>query len=885
MCYQIVICRGKGYVRACVFQIDFFLVRRNTTSLMKEKYKGIKLLLLNERQSKMASYSSKCQFPIVQEQDFSKISSSIFFQSFALANKPVKLTNVLSKSEIDSARHEHFDRKRFNKKFGDRTVQVAPQQPGKPDKWLINDSASHDKCLTVACQREQMKLSEFLSTGDTTYSTCYADGANCLEKDFAFIKHIFDDKQLLNLSTRTHDLLPALDLKNSDVWIGTGLTKSRLHYDNQDNLFCQIVGSKKVILISPKSTKALATEPLVKKYFTRERQVVSADGTYNYKYSPMTDGASDSEIVQNYATWDWNQPENDENAKVFSEFEIFECRLDAGDLLYIPFGWWHEIQGILDDGSGRKVDFDTFSAGRQNPCTTKSPESSNTATNPNVENLSNTASLNVSYTAFFYPVYCRMKGKFPIIRNPRYKASIWDKISSRTSAKDELEAPVPNDINEETVSEIIQAAKDSLNDGTVEVDGSGGSGEDDSKTKRNVVSSAAKDSKSENSAEKRILEATEKVLDEWFVTGITRWGLQKFIKEKIADAENTKVARVRKWLLLRMNAKMWQHKIERMVVCPENIPDLRSYPVWTSKTSEKFAFLTELENAYEGIRDEVVSLRGDCEFQPYRDAAPETSGDTSESSYSSSTSENKRHRKTRVEPGVEATTSGNWNVLYLHLNHKKFDVLDKLPKTKHAIEKIFPRHYSHAFFSALCPGTDIIPHFGPSNRMLRCWLPISGCGKSKKKSQNDQDVDSEDIEVHTISTDDQDSTKKEDFPVALQVADKVVIPKNGEVFVWDHSYRHSAWNFSKSTRLVLIVDIWHPDLTAEEVQFLSAMTNAKLRMGRRLLEQAEAERAELQKTDAFDPEIHNNLFSIVEKTKGLLTSDDWWVLEAERSGD
>ena len=57
------------------------------------------------------------------------------------------------------------------------------------------------------------------------------------------------------------------------------------------------------------------------------------------------------------------------------------------------------------------------------------------------------------------------------------------------------------------------------------------------------------------------------------------------------------------------------------------------------------------------------------------------------------------------------------------------------------VQEAFPRHYSHvpptdlspdlarglgaqerqAFFSALTPGSHIVKHFGPSNRMLRVW--------------------------------------------------------------------------------------------------------------------------------------------------------------------
>lgn len=48
------------------------------------------------------------------------------------------------------------------------------------------------------------------------------------------------------------------------------------------------------------------------------------------------------------------------------------------------------------------------------------------------------------------------------------------------------------------------------------------------------------------------------------------------------------------------------------------------------------------------------------------------------------------------------------------------------PRTNRRAEEAFPRHYSHAFFSALTPGSHILKHTGPSNRMLRVWLPLCG---------------------------------------------------------------------------------------------------------------------------------------------------------------
>jgi len=43
----------------------------------------------------------------------------------------------------------------------------------------------------------------------------------------------------------------------------------------------------------------------------------------------------------------------------------------------------------------------------------------------------------------------------------------------------------------------------------------------------------------------------------------------------------------------------------------------------------------------------------------------------------------------------------------------------------------------------------------------------------------------------------------------------------GKFIIFDDSFEHEVWHDGSSVRLVLIVDIWHPDLTAHEKAALS----------------------------------------------------------------
>ena len=54
----------------------------------------------------------------------------------------------------------------------------------------------------------------------------------------------------------------------------------------------------------------------------------------------------------------------------------------------------------------------------------------------------------------------------------------------------------------------------------------------------------------------------------------------------------------------------------------------------------------------------------------------------------------------------------------------------------------------------------------------------------------------------------------------MRVGESLHVLREGEAFAFDDSFEHEAWNLSHGDRLVLIIDVWHPDLTDEEVKVL-----------------------------------------------------------------
>ncbi|XP_059048104.1 aspartyl/asparaginyl beta-hydroxylase isoform X2 [Achroia grisella] len=91
-------------------------------------------------------------------------------------------------------------------------------------------------------------------------------------------------------------------------------------------------------------------------------------------------------------------------------------------------------------------------------------------------------------------------------------------------------------------------------------------------------------------------------------------------------------------------------------------------------------------------------------------------------------------------------------------------------------------------FSAIEPGTHVRPHVGPTNCRLRMHLGLSNT--------------------------------KDTF---IRVDQKTRQWQVGKVFMFDDSFEHEVWHNGTGTRLVLIVDVWHPDLTTSERRNLPAI--------------------------------------------------------------
>jgi aspartyl/asparaginyl beta-hydroxylase (cupin superfamily) len=94
-------------------------------------------------------------------------------------------------------------------------------------------------------------------------------------------------------------------------------------------------------------------------------------------------------------------------------------------------------------------------------------------------------------------------------------------------------------------------------------------------------------------------------------------------------------------------------------------------------------------------------------------------------------------------------------------------------------------------FSLLRPGARIPPHCGLVNTRLICHLPL------------------------IVPPD-----------CAFRVGNDTRVPVEGKLWAFDDTIEHEAWNRSDRTRVILLFDIWRPELSDEERRLVTAMFEA-----------------------------------------------------------
>ena len=186
-----------------------------------------------------------------------------------------------------------------------------------------------------------------------------------------------------------------------------------------------------------------------------------------------------------------------------------------------------------------------------------------------------------------------------------------------------------------------------------------------------------------------------------------------------------------------------------------------------------FPWLADVEAAAPAMRAELEAiLAGGDGFEPYVKRNPG-----------------------RPQPANHLFEDPSWSACWLLQNGEPTEQASRCPRTMQALATApMPRIAGRspmALFSLLRPGTHIKPHHGLLNTRLICHVPLiapAGC--------------------------------------RLRVGNETRVWEEGKALVFDDSIEHEAWNDGTETRVVLLFEIWRPEIAEDERRALTAMFEA-----------------------------------------------------------
>lgn len=242
--------------------------------------------------------------------------------------------------------------------------------------------------------------------------------------------------------------------------------------------------------------------------------------------------------------------------------------------------------------------------------------------------------------------------------------------------------------------------------------------------------------------------------------------LESALREKIAElAPGVASARFEQSLDILFGRRKVHVQEPRQFYFAE-LPQIQFYP------REQFPWLERVESATGAIREELESvLRDERAFSPYVRTVPG-----------------------RPQPPESAMLDNPaWSAFYLWKDGALVpENAARCPQTIAALEDAplnrLPQRSPSVLFSLLKPRTHIPPHNGLVNTRLICHLPLivpAGC--------------------------------------RFRVGNETRVWEEGKAWVFDDSINHEAWNDSDQTRVILLFEIWRPELSERERELVQAL--------------------------------------------------------------
>ena len=237
-------------------------------------------------QTQLAALSSK--FGKIERK--SNLSRAEFLENYYATNTPVILTNAMSNWSALHLWNPNY----LKQKYGHATVEIQSNRESDPE-YEIN----------LEKHKQTVLFSKYVDmVASSSESNDYYMVANNQNLEREEFKSLFEDIKIF-----PEYLNSAETSGRVFFWFGPAGTITPLHHDPVNLILAQVLGRKRVRMISPEQT------PLM----------------YNH--------------VGVFSKVDGENPDL-EKYPLYRNVKILEFILEPGEALFIPVGWWHHIKSL-----------------------------------------------------------------------------------------------------------------------------------------------------------------------------------------------------------------------------------------------------------------------------------------------------------------------------------------------------------------------------------------------------------------------------------------------------------------------------------------------------------------------------------------------------------
>ncbi|GKY98012.1 hypothetical protein MPSEU_000759300 [Mayamaea pseudoterrestris] len=220
-----------------------------------------------------------------------------------------------------------------------------------------------------------------------------------------------------------------------------------------------------------------------------------------------------------------------------------------------------------------------------------------------------------------------------------------------------------------------------------------------------------------------------------------------------------------------------------------HLPGLRSLPFWTQYDAKEGVNLVAYQDA--SITRAVDHLQSHWKtiLREYQTKAP-----TLRSDYETDT-EHSLHQGTWDWHSY--MTKGKLRGDFATHFSTTFNILQTLRDEGLLFEKT---PFGYSFFSTLHANSSISAHYAPMNFRVRLHLPLIVPAAPSKANTSAKSKDT-------------------NYPACgIRVGNTVREWIPGQALVLDDAFEHQVWNDTDQERVLLLVDLWHPDVSMQERQ-------------------------------------------------------------------